>query len=94
MYNLNEQQIGAINYIIAYLKFSPCKEILFSKHEHLDIMEYTDFDFIGSKLDNKKSTFGYMSFMSDYLMTWKIRNKIWSPCPVQKLNIMHFIVLL
>jgi hypothetical protein len=35
---------------------------MFSWHNHLDIVEYTDFDFAGSKLDGK-SILGYVSFV-------------------------------
>ena len=60
--------MSAVNRIMTYPKSSPGKGIMFTKHGHLDIKGYTDFDFVESKLD-KKSTSGYVSFVGG----------IWSP---------------
>ena len=62
MHNLSNQHMRGVNCILAYLKSSLGKGILFSKNEHLDIKGYTDSDFVGSKLD-RKSTSGYVSFV-------------------------------
>ena len=70
MHNLSNQQLRGVNCILAYLKSSPGKGILFSKNEHLDIEGYTDYDFAGSKLD-RKSTSGYVSFVGGNLVTWR-----------------------
>lgn len=51
MYNSSDWHVDEVNHILAYLKSSPRNGILFSKHMHLDIMGYTDVNFIGSKID-------------------------------------------
>ena len=55
MHNPRNQHMSTINHILAYLKSSLGKGILFSKHGHLDIEECIDFDFAGSKLDRKST---------------------------------------
>ena len=68
MHNLSNQHMSAVKCILTYLKSSPGKRILFSKHGHLDIEGYTEFDFAGTKLD-RKSTSGYVSFFRGNLVT-------------------------
>lgn len=60
----------AVNRILAYLKSSLGKGIMFSKHGHLDIMGYIDSDFAGSKVD-MKSTSRYPTFVGGNLVTWR-----------------------
>ena len=76
--------MNVVNRILAYLKSSLGKGIMFSKHGHLDIDDYIDSDFVGSRLD-RKSTSRYVSFVG-------VRNKMWSQ--VQKLNIVRSIMQL
>ena len=68
MHNPSNQHMSAINRILAYLKSSTSKAILFSKHGHLDLQGYTDSDLARSKLD-RKSTSGYVSFVRHNLVT-------------------------
>lgn len=77
--------MNVVNRILAYLKSSLGKGIMFSKHGHLDIDDYIDSDFVGSRLD-RKSTSRYVSFVGG------VRNKMWSQ--VQKLNIVRSIMQL
>lgn len=74
MHNPSEQHMSAVNRILAYLKSSPGKGILYSKEGHLDIMGYTDSDFAGSRLD-RKSTSGYVSFVGGNLVTWRSKKQ-------------------
>ncbi|CAJ2642525.1 unnamed protein product [Trifolium pratense] len=74
MHNPSEQHMSAVNRILAYLKSSPGKGILFSRHGHLAIVGYTDSDFAGSKLD-RKSTSGYLSFVGGNLVTWRSKKQ-------------------
>ena len=74
MHNPSNQHMSIVNHILAYLKSSPGKGILFSKHGHLDIEGYTDSDFAGSKLD-RNSTSGYVSFVRGDLVTWRSKKK-------------------
>jgi hypothetical protein len=64
MHNLNNQHMHAVNRILAYLKSSLGKGVMFSQHNHLDIVGYTGF-----KL-NIKSSFGYVSFVGCNIQTW------------------------
>ena len=68
MHNPSNQHMNVVNRILAYLKSSLGKGILFSKHGHLDIERYTNSNFAGSKLD-RKSTLGYVSFVEGNLVT-------------------------
>ena len=77
MHNLSNQYMSVVNRILAYLKSSHGKGILFSKHGHLDIEGYTDSDFARSKLD-RKSTSRYVLFVKGNLVTWRSKNKVWS----------------
>ena len=74
MHNSSNQQMSVVNRILPYLKPSSCKGILFSKHGHIDIEGYIDFDFTGSKLD-RKSTSGYVSFVGGNLVTWRSKKQ-------------------
>lgn len=74
MHNPSERHMSAVNRILAYLKFSPSKGMMFSRHGHLDIVGYRDSDFSGSKLD-KKSTSGYLSFVGGNLVTWRSKKQ-------------------
>ena len=74
IHNPSNQYMSVVNRILAYLKSSPSKGILFSKHGHLEIEGYTDFDFAGSKLD-RKSTSRYVSFVGGNLVTWRSKKK-------------------
>ena len=74
MHDPSDRHMDAVNRILAYLKSSPGKGIMFSKHGHLDISGYTDSDFAGSKLD-RKSTSGYVSFFGENLVTWRSKKQ-------------------
>uniref|UniRef100_A0A2N9EKA6 Integrase catalytic domain-containing protein n=1 Tax=Fagus sylvatica TaxID=28930 RepID=A0A2N9EKA6_FAGSY len=52
-----------------YLKSAPGKGIMFFKHDHLEVEGYTDVDWAGSITD-RKSTFGYFTFVGGNLVTW------------------------
>ena len=56
MNNLSDQLMKALNRILAYLKSSLGKGIMFSRHEHLDIKGYTNFDFAEFRLDRKSTS--------------------------------------
>lgn len=47
---------------------------MFSKHGHLNIVGYTNLDFAGSRLD-RKYLLGYVSFVGEYLMTWRSKKQ-------------------
>ena len=74
IHNPSNQHMSVVNHILAYLKFSLGKGILFSKHGHLEIEGCTNSDFIGSKLDSK-STSGYVSFVEGNLVTWRSKKQ-------------------
>lgn len=43
----------AASWILCYLKFSPGKGLMFSRHEHLKIEAYTDGDWAGFIMDQR-----------------------------------------
>ncbi|RVW45702.1 hypothetical protein CK203_105145 [Vitis vinifera] len=63
-----DDMIVTVNIILAYMKSSPSKHIMFSRHGHLDIESYIDSDFAGSILD-RKPTSRYVSFVGGNLVT-------------------------
>lgn len=68
MHNPNNRHMNAINRILTCLKSSPDKGIPFSKHGHLNIMDYIVSNFVGSRLD-RKFTSRYVSFVRGNLVT-------------------------
>ena len=47
---------------------------MFSKHKHLDIEDYANSNFFGSKL-NRKSILGYVSFVKGNLVIWRSKKQ-------------------
>lgn len=68
MHNLSEQGYYELDLGLCCNCGKSSPGNLFSKHGHLDIMSYTDFDFASFKMD-KKSTFGYLTFIEGNLMS-------------------------
>ena len=58
--------------VLAYIKSYPGKGLVYRKHEHVHISEYSDSGHAGDRGD-MKSTTGYCTFVRGNLMTW--RNK-------------------
>ena len=54
--------LDAVMRILRYLKSSPGKGLLFSKHDHLKDEAYSDADWAGSITD-RRSTSGYCTFV-------------------------------
>ena len=71
-HNPGEQHINAVMRILRYLKNAPGKGILFTKnvdHQSIEVV-YTDADW-ASAVDDRRSTFGYFTFVDGNLVTWK-----------------------
>jgi hypothetical protein len=68
MQNPSEVHIEVALRVLRYLKSSPGREILFSKNDHLNIIGYTDADWVGN-LTDRKSTSGYLTFVEGNLVT-------------------------
>jgi hypothetical protein len=60
--------------VLRYLKSSPGRGILFSKNDHLNIIGYTDVDWVRN-LTDRKSTSGYFIFVGGNLVTWKSKKQ-------------------
>ena len=54
--------------IIAYIKSSPRKGLLYKRYEHVRIFGYSDSGYEGDKRD-MKSTTGYCTFVGENLVT-------------------------
>ncbi|WJZ84536.1 hypothetical protein VitviT2T_004136 [Vitis vinifera] len=75
MHNPGEQHMNAVMRILRYLKNAPGKGILFAKNvDHQSIEVYTDADWAGA-VDDRRSTFGYFTFVGGNLMTWKSKKQ-------------------
>jgi hypothetical protein len=68
MQNPSEVHIEVALRVLRYLKSFPGREILFSKNDHLNIIGYTDADWVGN-LTDRKSTSGYFTFVEGNLVT-------------------------
>ena len=55
-------------WILAYVKSSPGKSLLYKKHGHVHIFGYSDLGYAGDKGD-RKSTTGYYTFVRENLVT-------------------------
>ena len=77
MHNPSDHHMNVVNHIFAYLKLTPGKGVFFSKHGYIDVIRYTDSDFVGSRMD-RKSTSEYLSFIGGNFVTWrsKKQNKV------------------
>jgi len=60
--------------ILAYIKSSPRKDLLYKKHEHVRIFSYSDSGYAGDKGD-KKSTTGYCIFVGGNRVTWRSKKQ-------------------
>ncbi|KAL6335066.1 hypothetical protein AAG906_026446 [Vitis piasezkii] len=75
MHNLGEQHMNAVMCILRYLKNAPGKGILFTKNvDHQSIEVYIDADWAGA-VDDRRSTFGYFTFVGGNLVTWKSKKQ-------------------
>lgn len=70
----SEDQLNAVMQILPYLKSSPRKGILFSKHDHLNIEGYTDANWAGN-ISDKNSTSCYFMFDGGNLVTWMCKKQ-------------------
>ena len=67
--------MNAVMRILRYLKNAPEKGILFAKNvDHQSIEVYTDADWAGA-VDDRRSTYGYFTFVGGNLMTWKSKKQ-------------------
>ena len=60
--------------MLQYLKGTLGKGILFKRNEGLVLEAYTDADYVGSII-NRRSTFGYCTFLGGNLITWKSKKQ-------------------
>lgn len=74
MHDPRKPHMDAVERILRYLKFTPGKGILFSKHGHLRVDGYTDADWAGSA-DDRRSTSGYFTFVGGNLVTWRSKKQ-------------------
>jgi hypothetical protein len=74
MHSPRESHMEAVYRILRYLKSSPGKGLLFSRHGHLKIEAYTDADWAGSIMD-RRSTSGYCTFVGGNLVTWRSKKQ-------------------
>ena len=64
---------GALR-VLAYIKRSPSKGLIYRRHDHLRIEAYSDAGYAGDKGD-RKSTTGYCTYVGGNLVTWRSRKQ-------------------
>jgi hypothetical protein len=74
MHNPSECHMDAVLRILRYLKSTPGKGLMFSKHNHLEVSGYTDADWAGC-INDRKSTSGYFTFVGGNLVTWRSKKQ-------------------
>ncbi|BBH02936.1 aldose 1-epimerase family protein [Prunus dulcis] len=75
MHSPSEDHMNAVLQILRYLKSTPGKGLMFSKHGHLNIDGYLDADWAGNVTD-RKSTSGYFTFVEGNLVTWSKKQNV------------------
>jgi len=60
--------------ILAYIKSSPRKGLLYKKHGHVRIFGYSDSRYAGDKRDRKFTT-GYYTFVGGNMVTWRSKKQ-------------------
>ena len=61
--------------ILSYIKKAPRKGLFYKNHRHLKVIGYSDSGYAGDRGD-RKSMFGYCTFVSGNLVTWRIKKYI------------------
>jgi hypothetical protein len=61
--------------VIRYLKNSPGRGLLFSRHSDIQILGFSDADWAGC-LDTRRSTSGHCFFLGTSLISWKAKKQI------------------
>ena len=74
MHAPSEEHLHAVHRILRYLKGTPGKGLLFSKHGVSSIVGYTDADWAGDQT-TRKSTSGYFTFVNGNLVTWRSKKQ-------------------
>ncbi|CAL2255207.1 unnamed protein product [Prunus armeniaca] len=74
MHSPIEDHMGVVMRILRYLKVTPGKGLMFSKYGHRDVERYTDADWASSATD-RRSTFGYFTFVDGNLVTWRSKKQ-------------------
>ena len=74
MHSPKEAHLQVAYRVLQYLKGTPSKGILFKRNEGLVLEAYTDADYVGSII-NRRSTFGYCTFLGGNLITWKSKKR-------------------
>ena len=72
MHSLYEEHLEAVYRILRYLKSTVGKGLFFKKTVQRGIEVYTDADWAGSIID-RKSTFGYCTYVWGNLVTWRCK---------------------
>ncbi|XP_061359256.1 secreted RxLR effector protein 161-like [Gastrolobium bilobum] len=70
----SEDHMNAVERILRYLKGAPGRELWFRKGPNLEIVGYTDADWVGS-LQDRRSTSGYFTFLGINLVTWRSKKQ-------------------
>ncbi|XP_068639375.1 uncharacterized mitochondrial protein AtMg00810-like [Aristolochia californica] len=70
--------LEAAQRILKYLKGAPGKGLLYTHNGKIDVLGYSNADYVGCKMD-KRSTSDYCCFVRGNLISWKIKKQIVVP---------------
>jgi hypothetical protein len=73
-FNPKECHIVAVKRILRYLVSTPCFGIWYLKGSTFDLIEYSDSDYVGCKVD-RKSTSGTCQFLGRSLVSWSSKKQ-------------------
>jgi hypothetical protein len=70
MHSPSEEHMKVEMRILRYLKGAPERGISFRRSKHLEIIGYSDADWVGCAVD-QRSTAEYFTFVGENLVSWK-----------------------
>ena len=65
--------------VLAYIKDTPGRELVYEKHGHLDVKAYSDSGYAGDRGDRKFTT-GYCTYVGENLVEQKVECNITIQC--------------
>jgi hypothetical protein len=72
--DLKERHLVAVKRILRYLVSTPCFGIWYPKGSTFDLIRYSDYDYVGCKVD-RKSTSGTYQFLGRSLVSWSSKKQ-------------------
>ena len=74
MHQPQTYHMTAVMRILRYFKGTSSGGIFYKKNEHLDMLAYTDADWVADR-DDRKSTSNYFTLVGENFITWKSKKQ-------------------